>query len=619
MAKGRNDPVGANLTAVLDGQQMAHNHPLIHPLPPLTVFKGGPSMELGREEWVRVECLAPSTAPTGTSLVREMAIHVFPNLRRRADPQEWAYVLARLRLHAALNHMDPQRQDGPWHMACWYAAERMIAEAGIGRRPAELAPVPSGYAREEGALAGQIAEGLPAQELEGLSLGAPGRAFWTIQSPFEVSEALKAQRAKDLAKGVRVAASQAIAIAGGAIAEMRAITKGTSVAKAARDWAASNFPLLGALASAFTLVEDEAVCASLRIEVAAISDEAQEIYVNPRVRMSEEEARFVLAHELLHAGLRHVARRQGRDPWYWNVACDFVINGWLIEMEVGTPPEKLGYLYDPELKGASAEEVYDRIVSDLRWMRRLKKARTLNGAKPDMMEGEHGPRWWDGGGADLDAFYRRALCEGLDLHLNTGRGYLPAGLVEDIRSLMQPPIPWDVALAHWLDQYFPPLERRRTFARAHRRQAATPDIPRPAWVAPEETRQARVFGAVVDTSGSMNRVDLGKAIGAIASYAMSREVRAVRLIECDAAAHDAGYVLPEALLQTVRVRGRGGTVLMPGIRQLEAAPDFPKDGPILIVTDGACDTLTIRREHAFLLAAGGRLPFPTKGPVFHMA
>ncbi|MEM8852522.1 MAG: VWA-like domain-containing protein [Pseudomonadota bacterium] len=619
MAKGRNDLVSANLAAVLDGQQMAHNHPLIHPLPPLTVFTGGPSLELGRDEWVRVTCIEPGTASAGSSFVPEMALHVFPNLRRRAEPAEWAYVLARLRLHAALNHMDPLRQDGPWHMASWYAAERMIAEAGIGRRPADLAPVPSGYPREEAALAAQLRDGLSTEPLEGLSLSSPGRPFWSFQTTFEITDALKAQRAKSLAQGVRVAASQAIAIAGGAIGEMRAVTKGDSVAKAARDWAISNFPLLGALASAFTLVEDEAVCASMRIEIAAISDEAQEIYINPRVRMSEEEARFVLAHELLHAGLRHVARRQGRDPWYWNVACDFVINGWLIEMEVGTPPEKLGYLYDPDLKGASAEEVYDRIVSDLRWMRRLKKARTLNGAKPDMMEGDHGPRWWVGGGADLDAFYRRALSEGLDLHLNTCRGYLPAGLVEEIRSLLQPPIPWDVALAQWLDQYFPPLERRRTFARAHRRQAATPDIARPAWVAPEEARQARVFGAVVDTSGSMDRVDLGKAIGAIASYAMSREVRAVRLIECDAAAHDAGYVLPEALLQSVRVRGRGGTVLMPGIRHLETSRDFPKDGPILIVTDGACDTLTIRREHAFLLAAGGRLPFQAKGPVFRMA
>src|SRR5262249_7932714 len=129
-------------------------------------------------------------------------------------------------------------------------------------------------------------------------------------------------------------------------------------------------------------------------------------------------------------------------------------------------------------------------------------------------------------------------------------------------------------------------------------------------------RASRVFGAVVDTSGSMSRSSLGKAIGAIASYAISRDVSMVRLIQCDAAPYDCGYVEPEALLDRVQVKGRGGTVLMPGIVLLEEARDFPKDGPILIVTDGACDCLTVRREHAYLLAGGRRLPFAPRGPVF---
>lgn len=51
------------------------------------------------------------------------------------------------------------------------------------------------------------------------------------------------------------------------------------------------------------------------------------------------ERRFVIAHELLHAGLRHDTRGGGRDPWLWNVACDYVINGWLAEMDVGDRPD----------------------------------------------------------------------------------------------------------------------------------------------------------------------------------------------------------------------------------------------------------------------------------------
>jgi len=66
----------------------------------------------------------------------------------------------------------------------------------------------------------------------------------------------------------------------------------------------------------------------------------------------------------------------------------------------------------------------------------------------------------------------------------------------------------------------------------------------------------------------------------------------------------------------VEVKGRGGTVLQPGIDLLEKAHDFPEQGPILIITDGFCDHLHVRREHAFLLPEGRSLPFVPKGPVF---
>ncbi|WP_231934729.1 hypothetical protein [Micromonospora viridifaciens] len=75
----------------------------------------------------------------------------------------------------------------------------------------------------------------------------------------------------------------------------------------------------------------------------------------------------------------------------------------------------------------------------------------------------------------------------------------------------------------------------------------------------------------------------------------------------------------EEIAGRVRVRGRGGTVLQPGVRLLERADDFPADGPILVITDGECDVLRIRRDHAFLVPRGARLPFSPRGPVFRMS
>jgi predicted metal-dependent peptidase len=70
---------------------------------------------------------------------------------------------------------------------------------------------------------------------------------------------------------------------------------------------------------------------------------------------------------------------------------------------------------------------------------------------------------------------------------------------------------------------------------------------------------------------------------------------------------------------SVKIRCRGGTVLQPGVDLLERATDFPEDGPILVITDGECDRVRVRREHAFLVPVGARLPFMPKGPVFRVS
>jgi predicted metal-dependent peptidase len=351
----------------------------------------------------------------------------------------------------------------------------------------------------------------------------------------------------------------------------------------------------------------------MQISVAAVDDELREIYINPAATLDWQEMRFVMAHEMLHAGLRHGCRQQGRDAYLWNVACDYVINGWLVEMGLGALPQ-FGGLYDPQLKGLSAESIYDRIVHDLR---RYRKLATLRGVGlGDILE----RRAVSGelNGESLDDFYRRCLAQGLVYHCSCGRGDLPAGLVEEIQALGQPPIPWDVALARWFDHHFPPLEKVRTFARPSRRQSSTPDIPRPSYVPPPGDPE-RTFGVILDTSGSMDRRLLAKALGAISSYSQSRDVGYVRVVFCDAAPYDQGYLSPEDIAGRVQVKGRGGTVLQPAIDLLERAEDFPKEGPLLIISDGWCDRLHIRREHAFLLPEGSSLPFAPRGEVFRIS
>ncbi len=392
---------------------------------------------------------------------------------------------------------------------------------------------------------------------------------------------------------------------------VRAGSNPNSNAARAKRWLITHYPLLGSLLTQFELVEDADVCERMSIAVAAVQISTGEIFINPRRALGIEEAKFVVAHEVLHAGLNHASRRQGRDAYLWNVACDFVINDWLVGMNVGTAPS-FGMLYDDELRGWSADDIYLRLASDLRVRRRLN---TLRGDDVDMLDERPGKFF-----SDREDFCRRALMQGLDFHVQTGRGLLPQGLVEAIRTLNQPPIPWQVKLADWIAERFPLPLRHPSYARPSRRQSSTPDIPRPRFIEPEDDRATRTFGVIIDTSGSMARDELGKALGAIVAYSQVQGVKQVRLVYCDAQPYDEGFIDIDSLASRVQVRGRGGTVLQPAVNLLESRSDFPKESPILIITDGLCESdLRVARDHAFLLSPGMRLPFPTRKPVFQMA
>jgi predicted metal-dependent peptidase len=544
------------------------------------------------------------------------------NRNRRFSVGEWLWWIGHARLHIALGH--------PWDVRASYQAalpfavarclvvNEMLFQFAIGKPPEE-----EGRSLTRAALPEHEVERLCAHlQLHGVQeawsdIGGVQGGSDVIGEPPTYTEEQRKNAwhalltreycAASFASAIRAALQDSIDQAAGIAAGADGKPLRGPALLAAR-WIRAQVPVIGALLDRYELIEDIAVCRSMDIVVAAVCDGTEEIYLNAANIKGEEEYRFVIAHELLHAGLRHGDRCAGRDPEWWNAACDFVINAWLIEMGVGRPPA-IGGLFDPALKGLSAEQVYDRIQATM-------KLRDVVGfaAHGDIRAaraGQHGDY------ADLDQWCRNAMLSSLELH-QAKRGELPMGLVEAIRALAQPPIPWDVELARWFEREIPLTPQRRSYARPSRRQQATPDLPRPRWVPDAAAEAETTFAAVIDTSASMDRQLLGKALGAIASYAISREVGRVRVVFCDAAAYDAGWMVPEQLLERVPVQGRGGTRLQPGIDLVEQAEDFPKGGPVLIITDGFCDKFTCRRNHAVLTPVGAKLPFVPRGEVFRL-
>ncbi|HEV7764222.1 MAG TPA: VWA-like domain-containing protein [Thermoanaerobaculia bacterium] len=578
------------------GHVMLHEHPLFQPLVRRVIVNRERNNYCPADGWA-------VTLETGV-------IHAHPT--RRGDPEEWAYVLGHCVLHLAFGHFRIGEKSLDWNAACDVVVARFLADLKFGRCPVEMqCELHEVRTDDEDRLFRRFREHTLPDALRGIGTGGErsGDMFW---APEPMAKAYFDDWSRLFAIGLVASVTSAVRVAGGYEARLGDQKENVSVAEAARRWFINSYPLLGALAAAFTIIEDPLLCQRMGISVAAVNAEAKEIFVAPSAGLSADEAKFVIAHELLHVGLRHEARRRGRDPELWNIACDYVINGWLIEMGLGAIPT-FGGLHDPQLKGLSADAIYDRLAVDMRRNRKLSTLRGIGAC--DMLDG-HVRDWWARDDAmSLDDFYRRALAQGLSYHQEEGRGLIPAALIEEIRALDRPPIAWDVELAKWFDDHFSPIDRIRTYARASRRQSATPDIPRPRYVpAPEDAN--RTYAVVLDTSGSMDRTLLAKCLGTIASYSAARDVHRVRLVFCDADAYDQGYVAADDIADRVKVKGRGGTVLQPAINLLEKAEDFPEKGPILIITDGQCDRLRIRREHAFLLPQGHSLPFVPRGPVF---
>lgn len=522
---------------------------------------------------------------------------LYVNPQRQATAAEWVYILSHCCLHLALGHIRKEKQgDILWERACDCVVSRFLLASKIGKPPAQFAELPPINAKEEAAFYQWLWEH-PDEKIPNyftMSSGQSGMRFDYLPTGQDWRQLFS----EDLQWSIRKA------LRGAADAQEKPVCT-CRPAELAKAWFISSYPLLGAIAARFRLVTDGTALARMGIRIAAVSCHMAEIYINPHAGLSAEEWRFALAHEFLHAALRHDLRLEGRDPLLWNIACDFVINDWLLEMHVGCMPD--GALYDAQFHGLSAEVVYDRILFEARRYEKLRSG--------DLLYGKGG----QGTNGEPDDFYRRALQRGLQYHESSNRGFLPAGLIEEIHALSMPTIPWDVQLGTWFVRQFPTTQPHRSYARMSRRQSSSPDIPRPAWIYPSEAQTEKTFGIVLDTSGSMSRALLAAALGSISSYSAARRVHAVRLVFCDAAVYDQGVVPPERLSEAVYVQGRGGTQLQPGVDLFVHAEDFPKDAPILVITDGQCEHLHFHgRTHAYLLPRGRRLPFTPKGEIFRL-
>jgi len=118
-------------------------------------------------------------------------------------------------------------------------------------------------------------------------------------------------------------------------------------------------PFIGTIALNLPFVFDE--------NIPTASTNGKRIKFNPEFvdSLTDEEVKFLVAHECLHPMLEHNYRRGERQPRRWNMAADYVINQLLTGDNVGRMP-KMG-LHDPAIYnagGGTSEGIYNILPED---------------------------------------------------------------------------------------------------------------------------------------------------------------------------------------------------------------------------------------------------------------
>ena len=365
-------------------------------------------------------------------------------------------------------------------------------------------------------------------------------------------------------------------------------------------------PFLGALALRLPLVAaDPKWCLTT-------STDARSFYYNPEFidALSLEQTQFVLANQALHCGLSHFARRQHRNKFRWDIACDHAINPLLVKEGLTPPP---GTLILDCYEGMTAEEIYPCIEENDN--DEPSEAHRPEGDGSGESEGEtkeHEPdnagRNESGGAAEpqplsaseqevLSAQWQQRLAGAAQQAQQAGK--LGGILGRMVGEMVQPKLPWRLLLARYVTQF---ARDDYSYMRPSRREGAM--------ILPSLRSAQADITVVLDTSGSILEQEIDEFISEI--NAIKGQLRArVLLHACDAALAEDGPWLFEPWddfrLQHP-IQGGGGTDFRPvfeWIVRQGREPDL-----LLYFTDALGDFPVTEPAFPVLWLVKGNAPVP---------
>ena len=261
--------------------------------------------------------------------------------------------------------------------------------------------------------------------------------------------------------------------------------------------------------------------------------------------LTDEEMKFLVAHECMHPMLEHTTRRNGRDNYRWNMAGDYVINQLLTQENIGRMPE--GGLCDGTIYnngGGTSDGIYNLLP-----------------------EGSGGGGY-GGNGEPLDeildsssspaetskqqAEWRIKVAQAAQAAKMMGK--LSSGLERLVSGLLTPKVVWQDVLARFVERA---KNDERSWARPNRRFVAQnmylPSV------------SGEVMGEIaiaVDCSGSIGQEEIDQFAAEIRAIQEDSRPVTIHVIYFDSeVSHYETYGPDDGL--NIRPHGGGGTAFSP--------------------------------------------------------
>ena len=214
---------------------------------------------------------------------------VYLNPYRDATVGEWEYVISHCLLHLGFGHFrEDRREDRAWEVACDMVVAKFLRDSHIGAQPPEFCfefPFP---VKDEEQVYQRLQEtGVLSSSFSTMTNGRPDMVWSGKTDRLDYEELL--------AESLQTAMEDALRSAKGLPPERSRVWGKTKYLEA-RDWFLSSFPLLGAAAASFRIVDEPETVHRMNIPVAAVSPQMGELYINPRCHLELGEWKFVLAH-----------------------------------------------------------------------------------------------------------------------------------------------------------------------------------------------------------------------------------------------------------------------------------------------------------------------------------